>query len=51
LLRIILGDPERFDFFRKEQVAKSCRVGRETIVVASFSSLLAADLVYPVAAS
>jgi hypothetical protein len=41
LLRVILGDPERFEFFRKEQITKSCRVGGEAITVADFCSLLA----------
>jgi hypothetical protein len=49
LLRIVLGGPKRFQFLRKEHVAKSCWVGRETVAVTSFSSLLAADLVDPVA--
>jgi hypothetical protein len=47
LIRVILGDPERFDFLKKEQVAKSCPVGREAVAIASFSVLLAADLVDP----
>jgi hypothetical protein len=50
LLHVVLGDLERFEFLRKEQVAKSCRVGGEAIAVAGFSSLLGAtDLVDHVA--
>jgi hypothetical protein len=41
LLRIILGDPQRFEFVREEQVAKSSGEGGETIVVACFRGLLA----------
>jgi hypothetical protein len=49
LLRIVLGDPERFEFLRKKHIAKFCRVGREAVAVACFSSLFTADLVDPVA--
>jgi hypothetical protein len=50
LLRVVLGDPERFEFLRKEQITKSCRVGGEAVAVADFSSLLGAtNLVDPVA--
>jgi hypothetical protein len=50
LLCVILGDPEKFEFLRKEQVAKSCRVGREVVAVTDFGSLVgAAHLVDPVA--
>jgi energy-coupling factor transporter transmembrane protein EcfT len=49
MLRVILGDPERFQFLKKEQVAKSCTVHGEAVVAADFSSLSgAADLVHPV---
>jgi hypothetical protein len=46
LLHVVLGDPERFEFLRKEQVAKSCGVGRKAVTVASISGLLVADLVH-----
>jgi hypothetical protein len=50
LLRVVLGDPERFEFFGEEQITKSCRVGREAITVTDFSGLLGAtDLIDPVA--
>jgi hypothetical protein len=49
LLRVVLGDPKRFEFLKKKQVVKSCRVGGEAIVVTCFSSLFTADLVDPVA--
>jgi 2-methylcitrate dehydratase PrpD len=50
LLRIVLGDPKRFEFLRKEKIAKSCGVGGEAIAVADFGSLLGAvNLVDPVA--
>jgi hypothetical protein len=29
LLRVVLGDPERYEILREKQVAKSCRVGGE----------------------
>jgi hypothetical protein len=49
LLRVVLSDPERFEFLGKEKVVKSCRVGREAIAIADFICLLgAADLVDPV---
>jgi hypothetical protein len=34
LLRIILGDPERLEFFWEEQIAKSSREGWEAVVLA-----------------
>jgi hypothetical protein len=49
LLRVVLGDPERFEFLRKKQVAKSWRVGGEAVAVACFRGLFPADLVDPVA--
>jgi hypothetical protein len=49
LLHVLLGDPERFEFLKKEQVAKSGKVGKEAVTVASFSCLLAMDLVDPMA--
>jgi hypothetical protein len=44
LLRVVLGDSERFKFLRKEQIAKSRGVGGKVIVVACFGSLFATDL-------
>jgi hypothetical protein len=44
LLRVVLGDPERLEFLRKEQVAKSSRKGGEVIVVVCFRSLFATNL-------
>jgi hypothetical protein len=49
LLRVVLGDPERFEFLKKKQVAKSCRIGGEVVVVACFSGLFTVDLVDRVA--
>jgi hypothetical protein len=43
-LHVVLGDPERFEFLRKKQVTKSCRIGGEAIVVACFSSHFTADM-------
>jgi hypothetical protein len=48
LLRVVLGDPERFEFLRKKQVAKSCRIGGEVVAVACFSGLFTANLIDPV---
>jgi hypothetical protein len=47
LLHVVLGDPERFEFLGKKQIAKSCIVGVEAAAVTSL--LGAADLVDPVA--
>jgi hypothetical protein len=44
LLRVVLGDPERFEFLRKKQVVKSCRIGGEAIAIACFSGLFTSDL-------
>jgi hypothetical protein len=50
LLRVVLGDPERFEFLGKEQITKSCRVVLKAVTVADFGSLLGGvDLVNPVA--
>jgi hypothetical protein len=49
LLRVVLGDPERFEFLRKKQVAKSCGIGWEAVTVACFNGLFPMDLVDPVA--
>jgi hypothetical protein len=40
LLRVVLGDSQRFEFFREEQVAKPRREGGEAIVVAYGGGLL-----------
>jgi hypothetical protein len=48
LHRVVLGDSERFEFLRKEQITKPCGVGKEA--VADFGRILgAADLIDPVA--
>jgi hypothetical protein len=44
LLRIILGDPQRFEFFGEEQVAKPRREGREAVVVACGGGFLPSQL-------
>jgi hypothetical protein len=50
LLRVVFGDPERFEFLGEEQIARSCIVGGEAVAVTDFGSLLGAmDLVDPVA--
>jgi hypothetical protein len=41
LLRVVLGDSQRLEFFREKQVAKSRREGGEAIVVACRGCLLA----------
>jgi hypothetical protein len=40
LLRIVLGDSQRFEFFWEEQVAKPRREGGEAVVVAYGGGLL-----------
>jgi hypothetical protein len=40
LLRVVLGDSQRFEFVREEQVAKSRREGGEAVVVACGGGLL-----------
>jgi hypothetical protein len=40
LLRIILGDSQRFEFVREEQVAKPRREGGEAVIVAYGGGLL-----------
>jgi hypothetical protein len=40
LLRVILGDSQRFEFFQEEQVAKPRREGEEDVVVAYGGALL-----------
>jgi hypothetical protein len=41
LLRIVLGDPQRLEFFREKQIAKSSREGGEAVVLACRGGLLA----------
>jgi hypothetical protein len=48
LLLVILRDSERFEFLRKKQVAKSCRIGGEAVAVSCFSGHFIEDLVDPV---
>jgi hypothetical protein len=40
LLRVVLGDYQRFEFFWEEQVAKPRREGGEAVVVAYDGGLL-----------
>jgi hypothetical protein len=42
LLRVILSDPQRFEFLWEKQIAKSSREGGEGVVVACRGGLLAA---------
>jgi hypothetical protein len=49
LLRVILGDPERLEFLREEQIAKSSGIGGEAAIVACFCSLFATNLINLVA--
>jgi hypothetical protein len=44
LLRIVLGDPQRFEFFGEEQVAKPRREGGEAVVVACGGGLVPPQL-------
>jgi hypothetical protein len=41
LLRVILSDPQRFEFLREKQIAKSSREGGEVVIVACRGGLLA----------
>jgi hypothetical protein len=41
LLRVVLGDPQRFEFLWEKQIAKSCREGGEAVVVGCRGSLVA----------
>jgi hypothetical protein len=41
LLRVVLGDPQRFEFLWEKQIAKSSREGGEAVVVTSRGGLLA----------
>jgi hypothetical protein len=50
LFCVVLGDLERFEFLRKQQITKSCRICGEALVVVDFGNLLsAADIIDPVA--
>jgi hypothetical protein len=40
LLRVVLGDSQRFEFVREEQIAKPRREGGEAVVVAYGGGLL-----------
>jgi hypothetical protein len=39
LLRVVLGDPQMFEFLWEKQIAKLCREGGEAVVVARGSLL------------
>jgi hypothetical protein len=41
LLRIVLSDPQRLEFFWEKQIAKSSREGGEAVVLACRGGLLA----------
>jgi hypothetical protein len=41
LLRIVLGDPQRLEFFWEKQIAKSSREGGEAVVLTCRGGLLA----------
>jgi hypothetical protein len=41
LLRVVLGDPQRFEFLREKQVAKSSGEGGEAVAVTYLKGLLA----------
>jgi hypothetical protein len=43
-LRVVLGDPQRFELVREEQVAKPRREGGEAVVVACSGGLLPPQL-------
>jgi hypothetical protein len=43
LLRIILGDPQRFEFLWEEQIAKPSREGGEAVIFACRKGLLASN--------
>jgi hypothetical protein len=49
LLRVVLGDPERLEFFSEQQVVKSSREGGEAVAVACLGSLFATNLFNSVA--
>jgi hypothetical protein len=41
LLRVVLGDPQGFEFLREKQIAKPSREGWEAVVVACSGGLFA----------
>jgi hypothetical protein len=43
LLRIVLGDPQRFEFLREKQIAKPSREGGEAVIFASRGGLVASN--------
>jgi hypothetical protein len=43
LLRVILGDPQGFQFLREQQIAKPSREGEETVVVTCGGGLFASN--------
>jgi hypothetical protein len=43
LLRVVLGDPQRFEFLWEKQIAKSSREGGEAVVVSCHGGLLASQ--------
>jgi hypothetical protein len=43
LLRVILGDPQGFEFLRKKQIAKPSKEGGEAVVVACRGGLFASN--------
>jgi hypothetical protein len=43
LLRIVLGDPQRFEFLWDEKIAKSCREGGKAVVLAWRGGFLASN--------
>jgi hypothetical protein len=49
LLRIVLGDPQRFEFLWEKQIAKSSREGGEVVVLACRGGLLASNFFNSVA--
>jgi hypothetical protein len=49
LFRVVLGDPERLEFLREKQVAKSSGEGGEAVAVICFRSFFATNLVDSVA--
>jgi hypothetical protein len=43
LLHIVLGDPQRLEFLREEQIAKSSREGGEAVVLACRGGFLVSN--------
>jgi hypothetical protein len=41
LLRVVLGDPHRFEFLSEKEIAKSSREGGEAVIVACHGGLIA----------